>query len=75
VLNSPRGQNTQEPSGLVRRPILNPVPLWTWSLVWRRDEDDAAVLAVVDALTRNLGDLGVIDRSTWLPSADPYWPG
>ena len=75
VLNSPRGQNTQEPSGLVRRPILNPKPLWTWSLVWRRDEDDAAVLAVVDALTRSIGGLGVIDQSTWLPSADPYWPG
>jgi hypothetical protein len=75
VLNSPRGQNTQEPSGLVRRPILNPEPLWTWSLVWRRDEDDAAVLAVVDALTRSIGGLGVIDQSTWLPSADPYWPG
>ena len=59
----------------MRRPILNPEPLWTWSLVWRRDEDDAAVLAVVDALTRSIGDLGVSDQSTWLPSADPYRPG
>jgi hypothetical protein len=59
---------------LVRHPILNREPLWTWSLVWRRDEDDAAVLAVVDALTRNTGDLGVNDLSTWLPSADPHRP-
>jgi hypothetical protein len=75
VLNSPRGQHAQEPSDLVRRPILNPEPLWTWSLVWRRDEDDAAVLGVVDALVRSTGDLGVSDQSTWLPTADPHRPG
>jgi DNA-binding transcriptional LysR family regulator len=75
VLNNPREQGTQEPPGLVRRPIRNPEPLWTWSLVWRRDEDDAAVLAVVDAFTRETGDLGVGDPSTWLPPGDPHRRG
>jgi DNA-binding transcriptional LysR family regulator len=74
-LNSPREQGTHEPAGLVRRPIRNPEPLWTWSLVWRRDEDDAAVLAVVDAFTRETGDLGVGDPSTWLPPGDPHRRG
>src|ERR1700761_8286562 len=33
VLNNPKGQNAREPTGLVRRPVVNPAPLWTWSLV------------------------------------------
>jgi len=75
VLNNPREQGTQEPAGLVRRPIRNPEPLWTWSLVWRRDEDDAAVLAVVEAFTRGTRDLGVGDPATWLPPGDPHRSG
>ena len=43
VLNNPKGQNTPEPSGLVRRSVVHPTPLWTWSLVWRRDEDSPVV--------------------------------
>ena len=58
VLNNPKGQNTPEPNGLVRRPVVHPTPLWTWSLVWRRDEDSAAVRAVIDAFTRDIADLG-----------------
>src|SRR6478736_9451137 len=31
VLNNPRGQNVLEPASLVRRPVVHPTPLWTWS--------------------------------------------
>ncbi|OBB27811.1 LysR family transcriptional regulator [Mycolicibacterium peregrinum] len=72
VLNNPKGQDAVLPKGLVRRPVLAPVPLWTWSLVWRRDEDSASVRAVVDAFTRGVGDLGVREDGTWLPADDPY---
>lgn len=72
VLNNPKGQNATLPKDLVRRPVLDPVPLWTWSLVWRRDEDSAAVRAVIDAFTRDVGDLGVRDQGVWLPADDPY---
>lgn len=72
VLNNPKGQNDTESSDLVRRPVVGPVPLWTWSLVWRRDEDRASVLSVVDAFTRDIGDLGVTDAGMWLPADDPY---
>ena len=72
VLNNPKGQNEQEPRDLVRRPVIHPTPLWTWSLVWRRDETSAAVLAVVDAFTRDTGDLGIDDVDVWLPAADPH---
>ena len=75
VLNNPKGQNEQEPRDLVRRPVIHPTPLWTWSLVWRRDETSAAVLAVVDAFTRDTGDLGIDDDDVWLPPADPYRRG
>lgn len=72
VLNNPKGQDAALPKGLVRRPVLAPVPLWTWSLVWRRDEDSASVRAVVEAFTRGVGDLGVREDGTWLPADDPY---
>ncbi|HVQ50458.1 MAG TPA: LysR family transcriptional regulator [Mycobacterium sp.] len=74
VLNSPKGQNTQEPGGLVRRSVVNPTPLWTWSLVWRHREDSPAVRAVIDQFTRDVGDLGVDDDAAWLPGADPHRP-
>lgn len=72
VLNNPKGQDAALPKGLVRRPVLAPVPLWTWSLVWRRDEDSASARAVVEAFTRGVGDLGVREDGTWLPADDPY---
>jgi DNA-binding transcriptional LysR family regulator len=72
VLNNPKGQNAQEPSGLVRRPVVNPTPLWTWSLVWRRDDDSPAVHAVIDEFTRDAPALN--DRGAWLPAADPHRP-
>jgi DNA-binding transcriptional LysR family regulator len=73
VLNNPRGQNVPEPSGLVRRSVVRPTPLWTWSLVWRRDEDGAAVRAVIDRFTREAPEL-VADEGMWLPAADPHRP-
>jgi DNA-binding transcriptional LysR family regulator len=72
ILNSPKGQNTPLPPDLVRRAVVDPKPYWTWSLTWRRSEVRAAVLAVVDALTKGVGDLGVRAPDVWLPDDDPY---
>jgi DNA-binding transcriptional LysR family regulator len=72
VINNPKGQNEQEPTDLARRPVHHPTPVWTWSLVWRRGEDNPAVLAVVDAFTRDVGALGVEGDDVWLPSANPH---
>jgi DNA-binding transcriptional LysR family regulator len=74
VLNNPKGQNAPEPRGLVRRSVLHPTPLWTWSLVWRRDEDSLAVRAVIDEFTRDAPKLAVADEGMWLPAADPHRP-
>jgi DNA-binding transcriptional LysR family regulator len=72
VLNSPKGQDAPEPSGLVRRPVVHPTPLWTWSLVWRCAEDNPAVRAVINEFTRGAAGLGVDEEGTWLPAADPH---
>lgn len=74
VLNNPKGQSTQEPSGLVRRSVVHPTPLWTWSLVWRHGEDRPAVRAVIDEFTRDAPELGVDGEAVWLPGADPHRP-
>jgi DNA-binding transcriptional LysR family regulator len=72
VLNSPKGQSAALPPDLVRRAVVEPKPHWTWSLVWRRGEPRAGVLAVVDALTTGVGDLGLHTPDVWLPAHDPH---
>ena len=72
IINSPKGQTAPLPPDLVRRPVIAPQVYWTWSLVWRRGEDRAAVLAAVDALTDGVGDLGIRWSDAWLPDGDPY---
>jgi DNA-binding transcriptional LysR family regulator len=72
IINSPKGQTTPLPPDLVRRPVIAPQVYWTWSLVWRRGEERAAVLAVVDALTEGVGDLGINQPDAWLPDSDPH---
>ena len=49
IINASKGQATPLPPGLVRRPVIEPRVYWTWSLVWRRGQERAAVLAAVDA--------------------------
>jgi hypothetical protein len=68
----PQGAGRPAAQDLVRRPVVAPTPLWTWSLVWRRGEDNATVQAVIEAFTRDLGDLGLDSAAVWLPSDDPH---
>jgi hypothetical protein len=72
VLNSPKGQTAPLPPDLIRREVVAPKVYWTWSLVWRESEDRAGVLAVVDALSDGVGDLGIHAPDAWLPADDPY---
>jgi DNA-binding transcriptional LysR family regulator len=72
VINSPKGQDASLPPDLIRRAVVDPKPYWTWSLVWRRGEARAAVLAVVDAVTAGAGDFGINAPGAWLPDGDPY---
>jgi DNA-binding transcriptional LysR family regulator len=72
IINSPKGQTTPLPPDLVLRPVVAPRLYWTWSLVWRRGEERAGVLAVVDALCDRVGDVGIHAADAWLPDGDPY---
>jgi DNA-binding transcriptional LysR family regulator len=72
VINSPKGQTAPLPPDLVQRAVVEPRVYWTWSLVWRRTEVRPAVLAVIDAITRDVPDLGIHDADAWLPNGDPY---
>jgi hypothetical protein len=72
VVNNPKGQTTPRPPDLAARPICEPAPFWTWSLVYRADEQRPAVRAVVEALTHPVGPLGLDDPGVWLPADDPY---
>ncbi|MFD5061723.1 LysR family transcriptional regulator [Streptomyces sp. NPDC058394] len=72
VVNSPKGQTTPLPPDLVQRPVITPKVYWTWSLVWRRSEVRAAVLASVDALTKGVDDLGIHAPDAWQPDGAPY---
>ncbi|MCG7593307.1 LysR family transcriptional regulator [Mycobacterium sp. PSTR-4-N] len=75
VLINPRGQRDPEPRDLVRREVIEPTPLWTWSLVWRADDDRPAVRAIVDEFSSDTGDLTVDDPGTWVPADDPHRGG
>lgn len=72
VLNNPMGQTAQLPRDLVHRPIVDPAPMWTWSLVWRLDDDRPAVHAVIEAFTRGVVSPQSEGDGGWLPPGDPY---
>jgi DNA-binding transcriptional LysR family regulator len=72
LLSSPKGQTMSLPPDLARRPVIDPEVIWTWSLVWRRDELRPTVLAATDAITRDVGDLGIHGSGVWLPAGDPH---
>jgi hypothetical protein len=72
IINAPKGQATPLPPDLVRRPVIELQVYWTWSLVWRRGEERAAVLAAVDALTGGVADLRIHSPDARLPDSDPH---
>ncbi|MBV1853619.1 hypothetical protein [Catellatospora tritici] len=74
VVNSPKGQTTPVPPDLSRRQVTGPEPCWTWALVSRRDETRIAVHAAIEALTGDIGPLGLDGAGVWLPTDDPFRP-
>jgi DNA-binding transcriptional LysR family regulator len=72
VINSPKGQTSPVPPDLVRRPVVDPTPYWTWALVSRRHETRPAVRATIEVLTRTIGSLGLDADGVWLPAGDPF---
>ena len=65
-----------DPPGGVLRHLVDPIPLYAWSMAWRRDADSegisvlrqaAAELAVAEGW---LPEAVTPDRETWLPEPD-----
>ncbi|WP_156686083.1 LysR family transcriptional regulator [Mycobacterium sp. Marseille-P9652] len=75
VLASPKRHTAALPPSLGRRPVAEPVPLWTWSLLRRRDDDRVSVRNVVDALlasARGRDWLTPPAERWWVPPGDPH---
>lgn len=75
ILNGPKGPVEPLARDMMRRPIIGPTPLWTWSLVGRRDDDRPALTAVVEALTQEAAAPDLQSDGLWLPLSDPHHPG
>ncbi len=62
--------------GGVLRPLVDPIPLYAWSMAWRRDADSDGISAVRDAAAALaaaedwLRDAGEAGDVTWLPEPD-----
>jgi hypothetical protein len=72
---SPKRHTETMPARLRTRPVVDPCPLWCWSLVTRADDDRepiAALRAHASTVTRAAGLHTVPDGPTWLPSRDPH---
>ncbi len=68
VLASPKRHTAVIPPNLGERPVAEPVPLWTWSLLHREDDDRVSVGGVVDLL------LAVARSHDWqVPPAERWW--
>jgi hypothetical protein len=75
VLMSPKRYSDTLPARLRTRPVVDPCPLWCWSLVTRAEDDRDSIAALREHAA------GVIQQSAtltapagpvWLPAADPH---
>jgi DNA-binding transcriptional LysR family regulator len=75
LLMSPKRHPDQLPAGLRTRPVVDPTPLWCWSLVTRADDDRPAILALRDnatTLTRPAALHVPPPAHAWIPAQDPH---
>jgi DNA-binding transcriptional LysR family regulator len=67
------GDSIEVPGGVLR-PLVEPVPLYAWSLAWRRDARDRGPAALRDAAAELATSEGWLERDpsrdTWLPEPD-----
>lgn len=68
VLASPKRHSAVAPPTLGQRPVADPVPVWTWSLLHRRDDSRLAVGHAVDAMVAL-----AVGRAWRTPPAGAWW--
>ena len=75
VLMSPKRYTDTLPARLRTRPVVDPCPLWCWSLVTRADDDRETIAALrehASTVAQTAGLHTVPVGPTWLPSTDPH---
>jgi DNA-binding transcriptional LysR family regulator len=75
VLASPKRHTAATPPSLARRPIVDPAPVWTWSLLHRADDDRPSVGQAVElllAVARSRDWTIAPVQRWWIPSDDPH---
>lgn len=74
-LVSPKRHESALPVGLRLLPVIDPAPLWCWSLVTRADDDRPETRSLRDAATalrRASGSPELPAAPLWLPADDPH---
>jgi DNA-binding transcriptional LysR family regulator len=75
VLMSPKRYTDTLPARLRTLPVVDPCPLWCWSLVTRADDDRETIAALrehANTVARASGLHAVPAGPSWLPSRDPH---
>lgn len=75
VLATPKRHAAVFPPSLGQRPVADPVPLWTWSLLHRADDERPSVRRTVDTLlaVARVRDWLLPPRGHWwVPPDDPH---
>jgi DNA-binding transcriptional LysR family regulator len=75
VLMSPKRYSDTLPARLRTRPVVDPCPLWCWSLVTRANDDRESITALrehASTIAQTTPPRAVPPGPTWLPSADPH---
>jgi DNA-binding transcriptional LysR family regulator len=75
VLMSPKRHPDSLPAGLRTRPVVDPAPLWCWSLVTRADDERPSIVALRDhaaRVTRAAGLHVLPHGEVWVPAQDPH---
>lgn len=75
VLASPKRHTATMPPGLAQRPVADPVPLWTWSLLHRTGDERPGVRHAVESLLAYArGRHWTVPPASawWAPADDPH---
>ena len=75
VLASPKRHTAASPPSLGHRPVIDPAPVWTWSLLHRADDDRPSVRLAVESLVTFARSrdwtVAPVER-WWIPSDDAH---
>jgi hypothetical protein len=72
---SPKRYSDRLPASLRTRPVVDPCPLWCWSLVTRASDERDGILALREHASNTIyaaASRTAPAGSVWLPSGDPH---